>query len=232
MPINLPNRAQPNEGRTGSGAACAAGRLTHPDSPPPSLTPRKAPCSAVPARRARTATPEKGPGAKGRPTPTRKEAEAAARSVRRPAMDKKAAQKLLRERRADSNAKVRQGMQTGDERYLPERDQGPVKRFIRNYVDARVSIAEFLLPLLVVIMVLQYSGSASCSSSATRCGRRPSSWSPSTRSWLLFRLKRALRAKFPDESLKGTTFYTLLRVLQLRWLRMPKPQVKIGGAPR
>ena len=26
--------------------------------------------------------------------------------------------------------------------------------------------------------------------------------------WLLFRLKRALRTEFPDESLKGTTFYT------------------------
>ena len=42
----------------------------------------------------------------------------------------------------------------------------------------------------------------------------------------------ALRAKFPDESLKGTTFYTIMRVLQLRWLRMPKPRVKVGGAPR
>ena len=68
-------------------------------------------------------------------------------------MDKKAAQKLLRERRADSNAKMRQGMRTGDERYLPTRDKGPVKRFIRNYVDARISVAEFLLPLLLVIMV-------------------------------------------------------------------------------
>ena len=51
-------------------------------------------------------------------------------------------------------------------------------------------------------------------------------------SWLLFRLKRALRAEFPDESLKGITFYALMRVLQLRWLRMPKPQVKVGGAPQ
>ena len=42
-------------------------------------------------------------------------------------------------------------------------------------------------------------------------------------SWLLFRIKRALRAKFPDESLKGTTFYTIMRVLQLRFMRMPKP---------
>ena len=174
----------------------------------------------------------KGAGAKGRPTPTRKEAEAAARQRAKAGMDKKAAAKLMRERRAEGNAKMREGMRSGEERYLPARDQGPVKRFIRNYVDARLSIAEFLLPLLVIIMVLQYSGNAALVRSSSQL------WSVTIvvvlldTTWMLFRLKRALRAKFPDESLKGATFYTILRVLQLRWLRMPKPQVKIGGAPR
>ena len=177
-------------------------------------------------------TPEKGPGAKGRPTPTRREAEAAARERAKAPMDKKAAQKVLRERRVESNAKVREGMRTGDERYLPNRDKGPVKRFIRDYVDARLSIAEFLLPVLIVIMVMQYS-------SNTRAIQIGSALMTTTllvvavdTSWLLFRIKRALRAKFPDESMKGTTFYTVMRVLQLRFMRMPKPQVKIGGAPR
>lgn len=174
----------------------------------------------------------KGPGAKGRPTPTRKEAEAAARKRAKAGMDKKAAAKMTRERRAEANAKMREGMRSGDERYLPARDQGPLKRFIRNYVDARLSIAEFLLPLLIIIMILQYSGSPQLVATSSQL------WSVTIvvvildTLWMLFRLKRALRAKFPDESLKGTTFYTILRVLQLRWLRMPKPQVKIGGAPR
>lgn len=174
----------------------------------------------------------RGPGAKGRPTPTRRESEAARRERAKAGTDTKAAKKLLRERRNESNTKVRAGMRSGDERYLPKRDQGPVKRFIRNYVDARVSIAEFLLPLLIVIMVLQYSGNESL------LGFSNALWSTTIivvavdTLWLLFRLKRALKAEFPDESLKGTTFYTMMRVLQLRWLRMPKPQVKIGGAPR
>ena len=51
---------------------------------------------------------------KGRPTPTRKEAEAAARERARAGMDKKAAQKLLREKRAESNRKMREGMKTMD----------------------------------------------------------------------------------------------------------------------
>ncbi len=175
---------------------------------------------------------DKGPGAKGRPTPTRKEAEAAARNRAKAPMDKKAAQKLLRERRAESNAKMREGMKSGDERYLPARDQGPVKRFVRDYVDARLSIAEFLLPLLIVIMVMQYSQN----DQMMRIGSSLMSVTilvvAIDTTWLLFRVKRALRAKFPDESLKGVNFYAIMRVLQLRWLRMPKPKVKVGGAPR
>ncbi|MEO7352374.1 MAG: DUF3043 domain-containing protein [Marmoricola sp.] len=174
----------------------------------------------------------KGPGAKGHPTPTRKEAEAARRERAKAGMDKKAAAKLLRERRSASNTKVREGMRSGEERYLPKRDQGPVKRFIRNYVDGRISIAEFLLPLLVVIMVLQYSGSKQLLAFSNALWTTTLLVVALDTVWLMIRMKRALRAKFPDESLKGTTFYTILRVLQLRWLRMPKPQVKIGGAPR
>ena len=175
---------------------------------------------------------DKGPGAKGRPTPSRKEAEAAARERAKGTMDKKAAQKLLRERRADSNSKMRQGMRSGEERYLPTRDKGPVRRFIRNYVDARISVAEFLLPLLLVIMAMQYSGVRDLVRFSASLWTVTLFLVALDSLWLMFRLKRALRAEFPDESLKGTTFYTLLRALQLRWLRMPKPQVRIGGKPR
>jgi Protein of unknown function (DUF3043) len=175
---------------------------------------------------------QKGPGAKGRPTPTRKEAEAARLERAKSGMDKKAAKKLLRERQAESNAKVRAGMRAGDERYLPARDQGPIKRFVRNYIDARLSIAEFLLPLLLVIMILQYSGNPGLVQASSQLWGVTLLMVTLDTGWLLFRLKRALRAEFPDENLKGTTFYTILRVLQLRWLRMPKPQVKIGGAPK
>ena len=47
---------------------------------------------------------------------------------------------------------------TGDERYLPSRDRGPVRRFIRDFVDSRFSFIELMVPLLVVSMVLGYSG--------------------------------------------------------------------------
>jgi hypothetical protein len=163
-------------------------------------------------------------GGKGRPTPSRKEAEAAARARAKAGMDKKAAAKLLRERRTEQNAKMRQGLRTGEERYLPARDQGPVKRFVRDFIDARICMAEFLLPLLIVIMVTQTFAQAFSNGL----------WSATIllvildTMWLLFRLKRELKRRFPDQSTKGTTSYALLRSMQLRWLRLPKSQVKIG----
>ncbi len=51
-------------------------------------------------------------------------------------------------------------MKTGDERYLPPRDKGPVRRFIRDFVDSRFSFIELMVPLLVVTMVLGYSGNS------------------------------------------------------------------------
>src|SRR5690349_155113 len=98
-----------------------------------------------------TADEDANAGGKGRPTPSRKEAEAAARERARAGMDKKAAQKLLREKRAESNRRMREGMKAGEEKYLPARDQGPVRRYVRDWVDSRISVAEFLLPLLILI---------------------------------------------------------------------------------
>jgi hypothetical protein len=165
-------------------------------------------------------------GGKGRPTPSRKEAQAAARERARVGMDKKAAQKLLKERRAESNAKVREGMRTGDQRYLMERDKGPVKAFVRDYVDVRVSFMEYLLPVLVIIMVLQFSGQASLKSFSTGL------WSATVlllvieTAWLISRLSREIKRRFPEEDARGWRFYAMMRAIQLRPLRMPKPRLR------
>ena len=182
---------------------------------------------------AETATPEEAGkvGGKGRPTPTRKEAQAAARERARAATDKKAAQKLLREKRSESNRKMREGMKAGDEKFLPARDQGPVRRYVRDWVDSRISVAEFLLPLLVLIMILQASGSTQLQSFSSAL------WAVSIlllvvdTLWIRFRLHRDLKAKFPEDSLRGTTFYAFVRMLQLRFMRLPKPNVKLGQKP-
>lgn len=168
------------------------------------------------------------PGGKGRPTPSRKEAEAAARERARATKDKKTARKLERDRRAKESRKMRDGIKAGDPRYLPRRDQGPMRAYIRDMVDARVCFAEFLLPLLLIIMFLQYSAQPGLVAFGTGL------WSVTlilvlVDSILLrFQLRRRLQQRFPDESYKGTTFYALLRALQVRFLRVPKPRVKLG----
>ncbi|MFL6061288.1 MAG: DUF3043 domain-containing protein [Marmoricola sp.] len=171
------------------------------------------------------------PDGKGRPTPSRKDAQAAARERARAGMDKKAAQKMLREKRTESNRKMREGMKAGDEKFLPARDQGPVKRFVRDFVDSRITFAEFLLPILVLIMI----GNSVQNDGIKRVTNYL--WTASILLLLVdtvilrLRLRKALKAKFPDESYKGTTMYAYIRMLQIRFMRLPKPQVRIGGKP-
>ena len=42
-------------------------------------------------------------------------------------------------------------------------------------------------------------------------------------------LKKEVARRFPDESAKGLTLYTLLRSTQLRRWRLPKPQIDRGA---
>lgn len=162
---------------------------------------------------------------KNRPTPSRREAEAAARQRARSGKDKKAAQKLLKERRVEGNRKVREGMRTGDPRYMMDRDKGPVRAFVRDYVDVRISFMEYLLPILVIIMVLQFSGVKTLESFSRGL------WSTTIlllvveTAWLLSRLGRELKVRFPEEETRGFRFYTLMRAIQIRQLRMPKPRL-------
>ena len=142
-------------------------------------------------------------------------------------MDKKAAQKVLRQRRAQDNQKMREGMRTGDERYLPARDKGPVRAFVRDYVDTRISFMEYLLPVLVLIMALQFAGLPQLSGPI---------WSATILLLVLEVALAALAAQQGDpgpvprgERLKGWRFYALMRAIQLRPLRMPKP--RSGSAP-
>ena len=96
-------------------------------------------------------------------------------------------------------------MRSGEEKYLPARDQGPVKRFVRDWVDSRLTFTEFLLPILVVIMLLSLGGP---NSTAARFSSYL--WATSILLllvdvvWTRIKLAEALKAKFgPDEDLKG-----------------------------
>lgn len=162
---------------------------------------------------------------KGRPTPSRKEAEAAARARAKAALDPKASRKEQRRRRSENAAKAREGMRAGDVRYLPKRDQGPVKAFVRDFVDTRLNMAEFAVPILFASLLFSAAGQAQLGSAIINALMIVVIIDSIFLRW---RMRRELTRRFPDESLKGTTTYAFMRALQLRFLRLPKPRVKLG----
>jgi hypothetical protein len=170
------------------------------------------------------------PGGKGRPTPTRKEAEAAARARAKAPVDKRAATRKQREFRAEESRKIRQGMKSGDERYFLPRDRGPVRRFIRDYVDRRFSIVEMVIPLMIIGLILGYTGQSALVQASSLVLLATVLFVVTDMFVLRFRLRRELRRRFPDESLKGTTYYALTRSMQMKFMRLPKARIKIGQA--
>ncbi|MEV5999819.1 DUF3043 domain-containing protein [Streptomyces griseomycini] len=168
---------------------------------------------------------------KGRPTPKRSVAQSQRRSVANTSMTRKEAAKRQREERRAALERQRQALASGDERYLPARDKGPVRRFARDFVDSRFNIAEYFLPMAVIILVMSMV-------------QVPALQNASLLLWLVvivmivldsivtgFRLKKQLAERFPDDNRRGAVAYALMRSLQMRRLRLPKPQVKRGERP-
>jgi hypothetical protein len=165
---------------------------------------------------------------KGRPTPSRKEAEAAAKARAKAPRTRKEQMAAQRLAKSESSAKVRAGMKSGDERYLLPRDKGPVRRFIRDYVDSRLSFVELLIPLLIVTMVLGYSGSDTMRSIGNTILLGTVLLVVVDMITLRLRLRRELAQRFPGEPTKGLTYYAITRALQMKFMRLPKARVKIG----
>ncbi|WP_101524096.1 DUF3043 domain-containing protein [Nocardioides houyundeii] len=173
------------------------------------------------------AAPER-PGAKGRPTPTRKEAEAAARAKAKVPRTRKELAAAQRAARAESGQGGRGATKSGDDRQLPARDRGPMRRFVRDFVDARFSFMELMLPVMLVTLILGWSGKPYLVSTGNTLLFGALMLIVLDAFFLRFRLRRELAARFPGESTKGTTYYAIMRALQIRFMRLPKTQVKIG----
>ena len=170
------------------------------------------------------------PSGKGRPTPKRSDAERQRKKRMSPPRNRKEANAIQRERMRSEREKRAKAMQSGDERYLPARDQGPVRHFTRDFVDSRRNFGELLLPLLVLILVLSFLGNSQLwAQQATATIWTLTIVLTALDTVLLtWRLGRELKVRFPDTSTRGAKLYGMMRSSQLRPLRMPKPQVKPG----
>lgn len=168
-------------------------------------------------------------GGKGRPTPSRKEAEALRKKRQTAPRTRKESSALQRERMKEARQRQRSALDgSGSDRDLPTRDRGPVKGFIRDWVDSRFTAGQFLLPFMFLMFGLTLV-------------RAPWAQALSSTLFLIvilflavdtFRIvrgvKKALAARFGPEETKGITMYALLRAWQMRRLRLPKPRVSVG----
>jgi hypothetical protein len=174
--------------------------------------------------------PLDAPVAKGRPTPTRKEQEAARKQPLVPS-DRRLAARQSRDQQAAQRDRARIGMARGEEKYLPARDRGPQKRFARDFVDARFSIGEVLMPVLVIV-ILTYFLPPQFSSIALIAVWLVLLVVVADGLWMGQRIVTQLGAKFgKDKVQRGLRWYSFMRAIQLRPMRLPKPQVKRGQYP-
>ena len=127
----------------------------------------------------------------------------------------------------EERQRARDGMMAGDERYLTLRDKGPQRRMARDVVDARFTAGELVLPLLFVVVLTTFIDSyelqlfslfgmwgifAVVGVDAYVVGRAA---------------KKKIKQKFGDDKLESViAWYAAMRSIQMRSLRIPKPQVK------
>ena len=167
---------------------------------------------------------------KGAPTPTRAEREAARKRPLVPD-DRKQAAKEARLKAADARERARLGMAAGDERYLPMRDRGPQKKYVRDYIDARFSVGEVLIPVMFLVIILTFIPSYEVQTIGIFALWGFFLVSVADVVILGFALRRKLAAKFGADKVEKVRWYAAMRALQLRPLRLPKPQVKRGQYP-
>ena len=165
------------------------------------------------------------PTGKGHATPTRKEKEAARK---RPLVssDRAAARKQARTQMQLQRDKARIGLANGDEKYLPARDRGPQKRYVRDYVDARFSIGEMLLPFLFIVIIATIIPNQEIVAILYIVVYGFIFVALLDVIVMGFLLKRRLAEKFGADRVEKFRFYAAMRALQLRMMRLPKPQVK------
>ena len=119
-------------------------------------------------------------------------------------------------------------MMSGDERHLMQRDKGPVRRFLRDYVDSRRTLAEYFLPTILIVLVLSLVRSPQIQLLATFLWLATLVLVMVDLGILGVRVKREVRKRFPDDNGRGHLLYTIARATQFRKLRLPKPAVKPG----
>jgi hypothetical protein len=104
-------------------------------------------------------TPRRDGGRKGpiAPAPmTASEARARRKSLSGPKLSREERKAQSSERRSQT-AERRERMMAGDERYLLTRDQGPVRRYVRDIVDSRRNVLGLFMPSALTLLFIMFA---------------------------------------------------------------------------
>jgi hypothetical protein len=191
----------------------------------------------------------RGTAPKGRPTPKRNDARRSAKkgpvapapmtaSEARARRKSLAKPKLSREeRKAEKVAgrarmtERRERMMAGEEGYLLPRDQGPIRRYVRDVVDARRNLLGLFMPATLALLFLMFA-----------VPQVQLYMSPAMLVLMVVmavdglvlgrKVSKMVDAKFPNntESRWKLGIYAAGRASQMRRMRAPRPQVERGSS--
>lgn len=179
-----------------------------------------------------TVEPEATQPGGGKSTPTPKRSQQVAKN-QRPLIptDRKEAQRAARAKMAEQRDIARRGFERGDPRYLPERDKGEVRKYVRDYVDARISVATLMVPAMLVIIALTFTNNRELALTANFALFAFVGVAVLDCVIMSFLLRRRVTKKFGPGHTKGNGWYASMRAAQLPFMRLPKRQVKLFQFP-
>ena len=178
---------------------------------------------------------------KGRPTPSRREAEGRRRGPVAPpprttreaikrSRELRKANPVSKEERRALQRERRERMMAGDDAYLLPRDRGPVKAFVRDCVDARRNLLGLFMPLALIVFASLLIRNQAVQQWATMLCMVMLVAMGIEAYYNGRRITKLARQKFPNETIKGRSigWYCFIRASQIRRLRVPKPRLKPG----
>jgi hypothetical protein len=169
---------------------------------------------------------------KGRPTPKRSEAQGRRQGPPPPPpTTRREAYKRMRAQQAVRRTETRQGAARGDEAYLPARDRGPVRKLVRDVVDARRNVGSYFLVIAAVALVGTIAPSLEVRTGATFVLYGFFLVVIVDSFVLVRRIKKKIAERFPDgeQNTRGIALYGISRSTMVRRWRFPKPEVPLGA---
>src|SRR5947209_4118619 len=159
---------------------------------------------------------------------------AEARARRKSLAGPKLSREERRAERTSSRARMtdrRERMLAGEEAYLLPRDQGPIKRYVRDVVDSRRNVLGLFMPATLLLLFASF-GVPQVQLYASPAMLVLMVVMGADGVILSRKVSRLVDAKFPDntESRWRLGVYAAGRASQLRRMRTPRPQVERGSS--